>query len=398
MNRTFGEAWGDTEGSARAREGFSAVFGGPPSGVWAAPGRVNIIGEHTDYNRGLCAPIALPHRTFAALTPSADDVVRLSSAQIDPGRVWQTAMEDVAPGQVHGWGGYVAGVIWGMRRRGFAVPAVTGFVDSCVPFGAGLSSSAALSCVFAVAETALIGLPDSDALRQELVLAAIDAENEIVGAATGGLDQSASLRAEKDHVLIIDFLDFTTRQVPFGLHDAGLELLVIDTKAPHQLNDGQYASRRATCEQAAAQLGVSSLREVSDLEAALAVLGPETVAARRVRHVVTEIQRVRDFEVLAANGRWADMGPLFAASHRSLRFDYEVTVPELDVAVEAATGAGAIAARMTGGGFGGSAIALVPAGESGQVADMVCRAFADRGFAAPAFLMADPSSPAGKVG
>jgi galactokinase len=353
-----------------------------------------VIGEHTDYNQGLCAPIALPHRTYVAAAPSPDDVVRLHSAQTGE---WELPMSEVAPGKVSGWGGYVAGTIWGMRRRDIAAPAMLGYVDSCVPFGAGLSSSAALSCSVAVAAADLAGVPDSPGLRVALVDAVRDAENQIVGAPTGGLDQSASLRSAAAHVLIIDFQSGEARQVPFDLAGSGLELLVIDTRAPHQHSDGQYGARRATCEAAAKKLGVASLREVTDLGAALRVLGADSVEGMRVRHVVTEIARTAEFEQVARAKRWEELGPLFAESHNSLRYDYQVTVPELDVAVEAAVEAGALAARMTGGGFGGSAIAVVHAGRSKRVATRVQRAFAAAGFAEPAFLTASPSAPAGRV-
>ncbi|MDR1851834.1 MAG: galactokinase [Propionibacteriaceae bacterium] len=396
----FIEAWSADEGAQRVAEGFKKTFGTEPAGVWQAPGRVNIIGEHTDYNQGLCAPIALPHRTYVAVSPEPEaDVVRLASAQA-PG-VWEIAMNEVVPGKVKGWGAYVAGTVWGMRGLGLEAPGITGYVDSCVPFGAGLSSSAALSCSFAVALEDLSreagDITCTTDVRKQLVKAAMAAENQIVGAPTGGLDQSASLLAEQDHVLIIDFLDFSTHQVPFDLKAAGLELLVIDTRAKHELSDGQYGSRRAQSEAAAKKLGIPSLRYADDLAAAMKILGPDTVEGKRARHVITEIARVRDFEAALKAGDWAAMGPLFAASHASLRYDYEVTVPELDVAVEAALANGATAARMTGGGFGGSVIALIPTGEAAKIADGVDKEFAKNGFGAPAFLTAFASGPAGAV-
>ncbi|MDR1798405.1 MAG: galactokinase, partial [Bifidobacteriaceae bacterium] len=192
---SFVDAWTPTEGARRARAGFAAQFGAEPAGVWAAPGRVNIIGEHTDYNGGLAFPIALPHRTYVAVAAADGDQVKLGSAQA-PGE-WQVQMADVAPGApaVKGWGSYVAGTVWALRRHGMVAPAITGYVDSCVPFGAGLSSSAALECAFAVALRDLgePGWADTLAARQAMVAACIEAENQIAGANTGGLDQSASL-------------------------------------------------------------------------------------------------------------------------------------------------------------------------------------------------------------
>jgi len=424
-------SWSDDAGAARARAVFADAFGGhaPEAAgtdgtdglrVWAAPGRVNLIGEHTDYNAGLCLPIALPHRTYVALRPRTDSLVRLASAQA-PGEVWTTRLEDVEPGEVSGWGAYVAGVAWALREQlvaqGADPDAVPGFdaaVDSCVPFGAGLSSSAALECSVAVAldDVAGLGLAASDAGRAALAAASIRAENEIAGAPTGGMDQSASLRAQAGHALLLDCrpgLDpvESVAQVPFDLDAAGLALLVVDTRAEHRLVDGQYAARRATCEEAARTLGLGSLRELADaVEASTdpaATLGAaldrlaDDVARRRVRHVVTEIGRVRALVALLRDGRPDEVGPLMNASHASLRDDYEVSSVELDVAVDAARVAGALGARMTGGGFGGSAIALVRADQVEAVADAVRSAFEREGLGAPGFLLATPSAPAERV-
>ncbi|MBD5786899.1 galactokinase [Cellulosimicrobium terreum] len=417
-------AWTTEVGAARARAVFADTFADASDDdeprVWSAPGRVNLIGEHTDYNAGLCLPIALPHRTFVALRPRTDGLIHLASAQA-PGEIWETRLDDVAPGSVTGWGAYVAGVAWALRQHlaetGDARGAITGFdaaIDSCVPFGAGLSSSAALECAVAVAldDVAGLGLAASDAGRATLAAACVRAENEIAGAPTGGMDQSASLRARAGHALLLDCrpgLDpaRSAEQEPFDLAAAGLAVLVIDTHAEHQLVDGQYAQRRDTCETAAQSLGLASLRELADataasddptgtLEIALDKL-PDDVARRRVRHVVTEIGRVVDLVALLQAGRTAEIGPLMNASHVSLRDDYEVSCDELDVAVEAARVAGALGARMTGGGFGGSAIALVAADRAGAVAEAVRAAFEREGFRAPGFLLATPSGPADLV-
>ena len=421
------EPWSDEAGAARARAAFADAFGsdGAGPGVWSAPGRVTLIGAHTAYNGGLCLPIALPHRTYVALRPAPDggDLVRLTSAQ-EHG-ITPTRLADVAPGAVSGWTAYVLGVAWALRQRGAPAPAaaqasaqasvqasvqVTGFdaaVDSCVPYGAGLSSSAALEASVAIALDRTFGLgrggppalPD-DAGRASLAAACVRAENEIAGAPTGGMDQAAALRARAGHALLLDCRDGSVRQVPFDLDAHGLALLVVDTRAPHALVDGQYGQRRATCEAAAELLGVTTLRDVGRgdaLDSALATLaaGPEAqVAVRRVRHVVTEIERVERLVALLDADRVRDIGPLLDASHASLRDDYEVSCPELDVTVAAARAAGALGARMTGGGFGGSAIALVEASAVGAVATAVARAFADRRFTPPAFLVATPSGPA----
>ncbi|MDC7122956.1 galactokinase [Cellulomonas fimi] len=403
---TWVDAWSPEEGAQRARTLFVTSFDVEPDGVWSAPGRVNLIGEHTDYNGGLCLPIALPHRTYVAVRRRDDDLVRLVSAQ-DAGRLREVRLADVAPGTVDGWPSYVVGVAWALREAGRAVGGFDVAVDSCVPFGAGLSSSAALESAVAVALDAThdLGLagpsgePD-DAGRARLAAACVRAENEIAGAPTGGMDQAASLRARDGHALLLDCLDGSVRHVPFDLAADGLALLVIDTRAEHALVDGQYAARRAACEAAAARLGVGTLREIDGdaLDGALATLEDGSddgaVQVRRVRHVVREIGRVQDFVALLDADRLRDVGPLMDASHASLRDDYEVSCRELDVAVEAARAAGALGARMTGGGFGGSAIALVEGDAVQAVAAAVDAAFAAEGLHAPAFSVALPGGPA----
>ncbi len=401
------EAWPVEEGARRVDELFTSSFDGSPEGVWSAPGRVNLIGEHTDYNAGLCLPTALPHRTFIALRPREDDRVRLVSAQAEG--VWEANLSDIAPG-ASGWGAYVAGVAWALAEAGHKVSGFDAAVDSCVPFGAGLSSSAALEASVAVALDAVagLGLAASDAGRAELVDATRRAENEIAGAPTGGLDQSASLRCREGYALLLDFRPGLSAlesgvPVPFDLDTAGLTLLVVDTKAEHSHVDGEYGARRASCEQAAELLGLDSLREIAPalggmgIDRALAELEPhdaDGVLRRRVRHVVSEIDRTARFANLVREGRAADVGPFMLASHVSLRDDYEVSCRELDLVVDTAMAAGALGARMTGGGFGGSAIALVNRADVDTVAQAVADAFADAGLTAPAFLLAPPSAPA----
>ncbi|MFH5821330.1 galactokinase [Georgenia sp. AZ-5] len=411
--------WDGPEGAGRARDLFAEAFGGAPEGVWSAPGRVNVIGEHTDYNGGLCLPVALEHRTYVAVRPRADRTVRLVSAQ-EPGGAREVDLDAVAPagtrGEVPGWAAYAVGVAWALERAGLApAGSLPGFdiaVDSCVPYGAGLSSSAALECAVAVAldDLAGLGLADGDAGRTRLAAACVRAENEVAGAPTGGMDQAASLRAQAGHALLLDCRDGSVEQVPFDLAAAGLALLVIDTRAEHRLVDGQYARRRQVCEEAARVLGVPSLRETADavmagettLDDVLARLDGEH--RRRVRHVVSEIERVRELAALLraapgaalTGGEQARTGALLDASHASLRDDYQVSARELDVAVEAARAAGAHGARMTGGGFGGSAIALVEAARAAEVADAVGEAFAAAELTPPAFLLATPAGPAAR--
>nr|WP_311836024.1 galactokinase [Cellulomonas fimi] len=406
-------AWDDDEGARRATTLFRGRFGTEPDGVWSAPGRVNLIGEHTDYNGGLCLPINLPHRTYVALRRTGDGtgagpsdaVVRLTSAQEADAELWSRPLADVGPGTVDGWPAYAAGVAWSLAADGHDVGGFDAAVDSCVPYGAGLSSSAALECAVAVAldEVFTLGLGGDDAGRARLAAACIRAENEIAGAPTGGMDQSSSLRARAGHALLLDTRDHTTRHVPFVLAPHGLALLVVDTRASHQLADGQYAARRTACEDAAAQLGVATLREIdpAGLDDALARLAdgalPADVVRRRVRHVVTEIARVTELVGLLESGRIRDAGPVLDASHASLRDDYEVSSGELDLVVDSARAAGALGARMTGGGFGGSAIALVEVDQVDAVAGAVAEAFGLQRLTAPAFLVALASAPAGRT-
>lgn len=399
------DAWDVEDGSARARALFTEVFDAAPDGVWSAPGRGNLIGEHTDYNGGLVLPFALPHRTYAAIARRTDRTVRLVSAQ-EASTVVTVDLDAVAPGTVTGWVAYVVGVAWALEQAGATLGGFDVAITSCVPYGAGLSSSAALEGSVAIGLDTLfdLGHGADDAGRQHLVAACIRAENEIAGAPTGGMDQAAALRSQEGHALLLDCRSLEVRQIPFDLASDGLALLVIDTRAPHALVDGQYAARRDTCEAAAAVLGVETLREVTDLDAALATLAspgaldasgedPEVVA-RRVKHVVTEIARVGEVVALLDAGRTSEVGVVLTAAHASLRDDYEVSCHELDVAVDAAVHAGALGGRMIGGGFGGSAIALVRVEDAEQVAGEIAAAFESEGLRAPGFLVAVAGGPA----
>jgi galactokinase len=364
-------------------------------GVWAAPGRVNLIGEHTDYNDGFALPLAVALRVRCAAATRADGLLSAVSAQV-PGEPVSVPVAGLEPGAVTGWGAYVAGVVWALAAAGHPVGGLDLAVDGEVPLGAGLSSSHALECAVAVAAADLYGL---ELERTELARIVQRAENDFVGAPTGIMDQLASLCGRAGHALLLDTRTLSVEPVPLDLAGHGLALLVIDTRAPHALVGGEYAARRRSCEQAAALLGVPALRDVSEagLPAALARLD-DAVMRRRVRHVVTEDARVLAVvDQLRGGADPRGIGPALTASHESLRDDYEVSCPELDTAVDAALAAGAHGARMTGGGFGGSAIALVDAAATGRVGEAVRDAFADRGFTAPAAFAVTPADGAGRL-
>ncbi|MGW3608294.1 MULTISPECIES: galactokinase [unclassified Micromonospora] len=372
----------------RAAAGFTAQYGGRAAGRWAAPGRVNLIGEHTDYNDGFVLPFALPLRTVVAADRQDGERWTVWSELSDETITF--GADDVAePGRVTGWGAYVAGVVWALREAGHQVPGARLAIASDVPLGSGLSSSAALESAVLAALLDLGGL-ELPAERQPRL--AQRAENLYVGAPTGIMDQSAVIRCRAGHALFLDCRDESVEHIPFDLDAAGLAVLVIDSRAPHRHADGEYAARRRSCETAAKALGVSALRDVAvdQLNAALARLDDEETR-RRVRHVVTEDQRVLDTVALLRAGRVRDIGPLLTASHVSMRDDFEITVPEIDTAVEAALAAGALGARMTGGGFGGCVLALVDTGRADAVAATVTAAYAERGFTAPGTITVLPA-------
>jgi galactokinase len=373
---------------------FEERHGRAPFGVFAAPGRVNLIGEHVDYNGGLCLPMALAHATYAAIGLREDDTVSLSSNQ--SGDFYTGTLDDFGPGRASGWAAYAGGVLWMLREDGWDVPGMDILVDSRVPVGAGLSSSAALECAVAVAVAEVNGVRLDDDVRARLVQACMRAEREVAGAPTGGMDQTIALFGRAESALLLDCRDWTTRQVHWDPASAGLSLLVVDTRASHSLVDGGYQSRRDDCEKAAALLGVDLLRDVDDQAATLDALEDAQVR-RRVRHVFTEIDRVREAVRQLDAGDYAGLGTTFTASHASLRDDYEVSCDELDAVVETALAHGALGARMTGGGFGGSAIALVPDEHVDAVRRAVAATYEERGWDAPAFLTAPPSSGARRL-
>ena len=364
--------------------GFEELYGRKPEVISEAPGRVNLIGEHIDYSEGFVLPFAIADRTYAAIASRPDGLVRIASHQRKE-KIFSIDINDVKPGSKGEWEKYVLGVIWSLGiTQGADI-----FVDGSVPAGAGLSSSAALECSVAVALNTLFSLSKS---KEDLARATQKAENDYVGMPCGIMDQSVSLMGQAGAALLLDCRDLTTETVPFNVADAGLELLIIDTQAHHALVDGGYAERRAACESVAAKLNIPSMRHLT-----LDVLTANRekisdIEFIRARHAVTEIARVLEAVKALRASDFETLGTLINASHASLRDDYAVSCPELDVAVDASIAAGAIGSRMVGGGFGGSAIALIKASDLQKTKDSVLAAFEAKGFKKPRFFTSLPSA------
>lgn len=376
---------------------FEQLTGHAPDGVWSAPGRVNLIGEHTDYNDGFVLPFAIPHRTYAAAGMRGDGRIRVASTFVDDAPV-EVALDELAgffptpagaTPAVAEWAAYPLGVAWALQLAGATGNGVDIAIASDVPVGAGLSSSAAIEGATA---SALNDLWNAGLDRTALACIGRRSENEAVGAPTGIMDQMASMLGEPDAAIFLDCRTLDTNLVPVGIAEAGLAILIMDTRVQHSHATGGYRERRASCERGAAIMGVPSLRDVSVGDLGRAEELMDDVTFRRVRHVVTENQRVLDtVKTLRESGARA-IGDLLVASHASMRDDFEISVTELDTAVEAALSAGAIGARMTGGGFGGAAIALIEQAAVQTVSDAVTAAFAASGFTPPHLFTVTPAA------
>lgn len=351
--------------------------------AWSAPGRVNLIGEHTDYNDGFVLPIAIPLVVTCRGIRHTDELVRVASRQRpgEPVRLPAAALAGERD-RVPGWARYPLGVLAEFGRRGHRIDGLDLEFDGAVPAGAGLSSSAALCCATAVAVRDICAPATGD---RELIDIARAAENDYVGAPTGILDHAASILCTAGHALFLDVRAVRSaetggfEQLPFDLAAAGLRLLVIDTGQTHEHAGGGYATRRAECAAAAAALNVESLREIGGVDELSGLTDP--ILTRRAHHVVSENERVRRVAALLRDG--ADpraIGPVLSAGHASLRDDFAVSTEVLDAAVDTAHTAGAYGARMVGGGFGGSIIALVDTADAERVGETVRQRLAEIGY------------------
>lgn len=369
---------------ATLESAFQELFGRKAEVLAEAPGRVNLIGEHIDYSEGFVLPFAIADRTYAAIARNSDGLVRIASQQ-RKNRIFTIDINDVKPGSAGDWEKYVLGVIWTLDIS----TGVDILVDGHVPSGAGLSSSAALECSVAVGLNALFSLGKT---LEDLARATQKAENDYVGMPCGIMDQSVSLMGREGSALLLDCRDLSTESVPFDVASQGLELLIIDTQAHHALVDGGYAERRASCESVAATFSIPSMRNLT-----MEVLDSRKseiteVEYLRARHAVTEIARVKDAVAALKASDFTTLGRLINESHISLRDDYTVSCPELDTAVDAALAAGALGSRMVGGGFGGSAIALIKADQIDSVKEAIKNSYAAKGFKAPRFFTSLPSA------
>jgi galactokinase len=364
----------------RAARTFAQQFGRKPTHIASAPGRVNLIGEHTDYNDGFVLPCAVDRRVALALSPGAG---RLFSDDFHESRSLDDSKDS-------SWADYPRGVVWALRDAGLDQPTWDGAFAGDVPLGSGLSSSAAIEAATALALDSFAGRKTP---RTQLARLCQRAENAYVGVNSGIMDQYASLLCEAGAALLIDCRSLESTSVPLRLTDADLVLLVIDTRVERGLGNTGYNERRAACERAARELGVASLRDAN--ESQLSQLRGEEL--KRARHVITENARVLAAVEALRVDNFQRMGELMVESHRSLRDDYEVSVPQLDTAVEAALDGGALGVRLTGAGFGGCAVALAPASHVDSIREETIRRFADARFKEPGFYTFKPAAGAESI-
>jgi len=365
---------------------FTELFSTKPEIICEAPGRVNLIGEHVDYCDGFVMPFAISDRTFAAVGRRQDRRIRISSIQ-RRSEIFESSLDDLKPGLDGKWERYICGVIWAFGSK--ITNGLDILVDGHVALGAGLSSSAALECSVALALNELF---KSSYSLAELARLAQRAENEYVGMPCGIMDQSVSLMAQSGNALLLDCRDLSTEQIPLDLASAGLELLIIDTRAHHALVDGGYAERRASCESAANKLGIKALRDCSITQLETSRNKLTALEYMRAEHVVRDIERVHESVVLLKENDFVSVGRILTQSHISLRDLFEISCPELNLAVDTALANNSLGGRMIGGGFGGSAIALFKVADIPDAKIAIAKAFSDAGFSKPRFFTSLPSS------
>jgi galactokinase len=365
---------------------FTELFSTKPEIICEAPGRVNLIGEHVDYCDGFVMPFAISDRTYAAVSRRQDRYIRISSMQ-RRNEIFETTLDDLKPGLDGKWERYICGVIWAFGNQ--ITNGLDILVDGRVALGAGLSSSAALECSVALALNELF---KSNYSLPELARLAQRAENEYVGMPCGIMDQSVSLMAQSGNALLLDCRDLSTEQIPIDLASAGLELLIVDTRAHHALVDGGYAERRASCESAANKLGIKALRDcsIAQLETSRSKL--TELEYMRAEHVVRDIERVHECVVLLKQSDFSAVGQILTQSHASLRDLFEISCPELNLVVDTALANNSLGGRMIGGGFGGSAIALFKVADIPAAKIAIAKAFNSAGFTEPRFFTSLPSS------
>lgn len=433
----------------RARAAFVEKYGVEPDGVWSAPGRLNLLGEYIDFLGGACMPMPLPYRTYVAGKLRTDGVLRAQSLQM-PHDERTVVIRDICPGTLKGWFTYVAGVAWSMNQENgqdITLPASFGadlMIDSTVPVGGGLSSSAAIECSTVLAlldlshslrDTADTVLPSTfteehQQLRARLAQVCIRAENKVAGAQTGGLDQTASLRSIPGQALVVDFRDFSLQPVDVNIQDANLSWLVINTNTPHELAGGEFAARRRATECATEALGLDYLRNalpedlrcegLSEAEAKnwrLATVDERANTALRamekftrctevprgwIRHAFHDMCLVERAAYVISRTEtdgmqaWEELGRLFTESYVSMRDELKVSREEINSAVDACLDAGALGARLVGGGFGGAVMALIETDKLKDAATAVARTYATYGYASPEFLPMSAGFPAQK--
>jgi galactokinase len=371
-------------------EQFTQAFGRPPRWVAAAPGRVNVIGEHTDYNDGFVFPMAIERYTVIAAAPSEGSVIELrSTAEKVPAKI--DLAQQLHPQHRGTWYNYPLGVIAGFQARGTKIGAFQALIHSTVPLGGGLSSSAALEVATATLLEAMTG-KKLDPVDKALLCQ--KAEHEYAGMPCGIMDQFISVMGKKDQILLLDCRSRKTELVPMS--DPAVEVLITNTNVKHELTGGEYAKRRAQCEAAARALGVGSLRD-ADAEMLERAQGKmDSTAYRRAKHVISEIERTLHAAEGVRASNWPTVGQLMYASHASLRDDYEVSCPELDAIVDIAQSigikGGVFGCRMTGGGFGGCTVALVESSKVAAISTQIAAEYERRTRIKPTLFVSRPAA------